>query len=47
MPDTPTPCVNGQEVPLQPCSSISSLLPAARTLVMWASFAMAGSFCLF
>src|SRR2546427_10664526 len=47
MPDTPTPCVNGQLLPLQPCSSISSLLPATSTPGAWASTAMAGSFCLF
>src|SRR4029077_4189353 len=43
----PTPCVNGQEFPLHPATSISSLEPATSTLGEWASTAMVGSFCLF
>ena len=47
MPDVPTPGVKGHELPLQPCTSISSLEPAASTLGELASTAIAGSFCLF
>jgi hypothetical protein len=50
MPETPTPGVNGQGLEgnwlLHACSSISSFEPAT-TMLLLASTAMAGSFCLF
>src|ERR1700693_5822543 len=47
MPETPMPGVNGQLFPLHGARSISSLDPAARTDGLFASTAIAGSFCLF
>src|SRR5258708_10513583 len=47
MPETPTPCVNGQLLPAQGARSISSFEPAAKMFGCLASTASAGSFCLF
>src|SRR5712692_370511 len=47
MPETPTPCVNGQLLPAQGARSISSFEPAAKMVGSLAATASAGSFCLF